>query len=124
MESRSNHKNRTRSISCKVKEEQYRSLQELADRDGRPLGEWCREVILDSTRNASDAVPLFARGLLEELAALRGIVSSVMYDLATHSSVTEERMNQIIRHAEQTKFERAAHTIDQFLKRNAQALHE
>ena len=119
-----NHKNRTRSISCKVKEEQYRSLQELADREGRPLGEWCREVIVGAIGNGGHRAEAFPKLILEELAALRGIVSSVIYDLATGSSLSVERMNEIIAHADQTKFERAAQIISQLLKRQPDTRHE
>ena len=62
--------------------------------------------------------------MLEELAALRGIVSSVIYDLATESSLSVERMNEIIAHADQTKFERAAQIISQLLKRQPDTRHE
>ena len=119
-----NHKNRTRSISCKVKEEQYRSLQELADREGRPLGEWCREVIVGAIGNRGHLAEAFPKLILEELAALRGIVSSVIYDLATESSLSVERMNEIIVHADQTKFERAAQIISQLLKRQPDTRHD
>ena len=119
-----NHKNRTRSVSCKVKEEQYRSLQELADREGRPLGEWCREVILASIEGKALLTEAFARLILEELAALRSIVSSVIYDLATEPSLSVERMNQIITHADQVKFERAVETFNQFLKHPSDRRHE
>ena len=124
METAVNHKNRTRSISCKVKEEQYRSLQEVADREGRPLGEWCREVIVGAIRNRGPLAEAFPKLILEELAALRGIVSSVIYDLATDSRLSVERMNEIIAHADQTKFERAAQIISQLLKRQPDTRHE
>ena len=119
-----NHKNRTRSISCKVKEEQYWSLQELADREGRPLGEWCREVIVGAIGKRGPLAEAFPKLILEELAALRGIVSSVIYDLATESSLSVERMNEIIAHADQTKFERAGQIISQLLKRQLDIRHE
>jgi hypothetical protein len=119
-----NHKSRTRSVSCKVKEEQYQSLQLLADREGRPLGEWCREVILASIEGKALLTEAFARLFLEELVALRSIVSSVIYDLASEHSLSVERMNQIIAHADQVKFERAGKIIEQVLKRESETRHE
>jgi hypothetical protein len=110
---------RTHTVGCKVKESEYTQIESIAERSGKQAGEWCREVILDAIQNASTPVSSFERILLEELAALRGIVSSVMYDLTTGSSMSVERMKQIIAHADQTKFERAARTIDQLPKRQS-----
>ena len=75
-------------------------------------------------QNTSSPVSFVEQAVLEELAALRGIVSSVIYDLATESSLSVERMNEIIAHADQTKFERAAQIISQLLKRQPDTRHE
>ena len=66
-----NSKNRTRSISCKVKEEEHRWLQLLADREGRPLGEWCREVILGTINQRYHECDTLLKLILEEQAAMR-----------------------------------------------------
>src|SRR5262249_41006786 len=124
MKTAMNHKNRTRSISCKVKEEQYRSLQELADREARPLGEWCREVIVGAIGNRGHLSEDFAKLILEELAALRGMASSLIYDGPTYSSRGVERMKEIIVYADKAKFERAAQIISQLLKRHPDPRHE
>ena len=81
-------------------------------------------MILDAIEERADLTEAFGKLILEQLAALRGIVSSVMYDLATQASLNAERMNQIITHAEQTKFERAAQIINQLLKRQPDTHHE
>ena len=82
-------------------------------------------MILDAIENRGQVPSLSSTNVvLEELAALRGIVSSVIYDLATESSLSVERMNEIIAHADQTKFERAAQIISQLLKRQPDTRHE
>jgi hypothetical protein len=86
-------------------------------------GEWCRAVVLEGTREKEAAVSRFEQMLLEEFTALRSIVSSVIYDLATESSLSVERMDQIIAHADQVKFERAGKIIEQVLKRESN-IHE
>jgi hypothetical protein len=74
---------RTHTVGCKVKESEYTQIESVAARGGRQAGEWCREVILDAIQNSSNPVSFVEQAVLEELAALRGIVSSVIYDLAT-----------------------------------------
>jgi hypothetical protein len=81
-------------------------------------------VILDAIQNTSSPVSFVEQAVFEELAALRGIVSSVIYDLATESSLSVERMNEIIAHADQTKFERAAQIVNQLLQRQLDHRHE
>jgi len=115
---------RTRTVGCKVKESEYTQIESLAARSGRQAGEWCRELILDAIQNTSNPVSFVEQAVFEELAALRGIVSSVIYDLATDSSLSVERMNQIIAHADQTKFERATQIISQLLQRQSETRHE
>jgi hypothetical protein len=115
---------RTHTVGCKVKESEYTQIESIAERSGKQAGEWCREVILDAIQNTSSPVSFVEQAVLEELAALRGIVSSVIYDLATEYSPSVERMNQIIAHADQTKFERAAQIISQLLKRQPDTRHE
>ena len=115
---------RTHSVGCKVKESEYTQIESIAERTGKQAAEWCREVILDAIQNTSSPVSFVEQAVFEELAALRGIVSSVIYDLATGSSPSVERMNEIIARADQTKFERAAQIITQVLKRQSDTRHE
>jgi len=70
-------------------------------------------------RKKDQPVVPFEQTLIEEFVALRSIISSVMFDLATQSTLTTERMNQIIAHAEQSKFARASQIIGQLLKRQS-----
>jgi hypothetical protein len=74
-----------------------------------------RTVLQESLRGKT--IPILEQTLLEEPAALRSIVSTLMFDLVTGSSLTEERMHEIIAHAEEFKFERAAHIVSQLLNR-------
>jgi hypothetical protein len=115
---------RIRYLGFRLTEDQHARVSSVAEQQEIKPGEWCRAVVLEAARKKEDLVSFFEQRLLEELAGLRSIVSSVIYDLATGSSPSVERMNEIIAHADQTKFEHAAQIISQLLKRQPDTRHE
>jgi hypothetical protein len=68
---------RTRSIGVRVAEADFVRLQGLADAEGRPLGEWCREVLL---ARAERGKPTPAeQTVVSEVLALRTILLNVVF---------------------------------------------
>ena len=114
---RVNKEQKRRYLGFRVTEGQHARVSSSAEQQGVSPGECCRAIVLEAMREKDQPVVPFEQTLLEEFAALRSIISSVMFDLATQSTLTTERMNQIISHAEQSKIERASHIIGQLLKR-------
>jgi hypothetical protein len=113
-------KHKTHHVGFRLTELEHSQLAALAEQQGVSPGECCRTVLQESLRGKT--MPILEQTLLEELAALRSIVSTLMFDLVTGSSLTEERMHEIIAHAEECKFERAAHIVRQLLNRHPSAL--
>lgn len=106
-----------RYLGFRVTEGQHAKVSFIAEQEEVSPGEWCRAVVLEAMRKKDQPVVPFEQTLLEEFAAMRSIISSVMFDLTTQSTLTTKRMNQIIAHAEQSKFARASYIIGQLLKR-------
>lgn len=63
---------RTKSIGFKVSEEEYAQLETVAQASGQTLGEWCREVVLESGQETKPTGPggAEAQALMAELVAL------------------------------------------------------
>ena len=95
---------RRRYLGFRLTDDQHAAVSSVAEQQGVKPGEWCRAVVLEHTRKREGPVSFFEQMLVEELTALRSVVSSVVYDLATESSLSVERMNEIIAHADQVKF--------------------
>lgn len=110
----SSRKHKTHHVGFRLTEADHFRLTALAEEQGVSPGECCRAVLQETLRGKT--IPTFGQTVLEELAALRTIVSTLMFDLATGSTLTTDRMDQIITHAEQSKAERAAHIIHQLLR--------
>lgn len=62
---------RTKSIGVRVSESDFTKLQEIADLNGKPLGEWCRDVLLEVARHPA-GTPI-EQAVLAELIGLRTI---------------------------------------------------
>jgi hypothetical protein len=85
---------RTRAIGFRVTENDFASLQTLAEQEGRPLGEWCREIIFERVKGGDRSPAVLDQVILEELLALRMIVTSLLFDL-TKGKMTPEQMEKL-----------------------------
>jgi hypothetical protein len=88
---------RTRSVSTKVTDDEYATLEKAAS--GATVSEWVRGVLLAAagTRPSSDVM------LMGELLALRTIVLNLHYALAAGETVTFESMQRLIARADGDK---------------------
>ena len=99
---------RTRSVGTKLTEEEYGRLESLAADRGLTVGEWVREVLLETGQGARPpAASPTEQALLAELIALRTIVLNLVYDLASGEPLTPERMQDLIAKADGDKREKA-----------------
>jgi hypothetical protein len=96
---------RTKSIGLKVSEADFATLQALADQEGRPLAEWCREALLNWAKihGAAPAEPV----LLAEVLGLRTILVNLFFRIANAEQVTPTEMQQVIERADADKFKKA-----------------
>jgi hypothetical protein len=105
---------RTKSIGFKVSEEEYGRLETAAQRSGRTLGEWCREVVLNR-RETTPTGPSGAevQALMAELVALRTILLNVLYKQANGEGLTAEVMQRLIERADADKLKKAQARLEQ-----------
>lgn len=96
---------RTKSIGLKVSEADFATLQTLADQEGRPLAELCREALLDCAEihRAAPAEPV----LLAEVLGLRTILINLFFRFANAEHITPTEMEQVIERADADKFKKA-----------------
>lgn len=96
---------RTKSIGVRVAEADFVRLQALADAEGRPLSEWCREILLERAagRQPNGQEPV----ALAEVLALRTIILNLFYALSRGEGITGEGMQEIIQRADAEKIKKA-----------------
>ena len=98
----------SKTIGVRVTEADYARLQALADAQGKPVGEWCRTVLLDLAQSLGDKPKPIEQALLAEVIALRTIVANLTYAFTSEGKVTREHMLAVIDRADKTKLKRAA----------------
>ena len=100
---------RSRTVSCKVTEEEYERLVAAADRAKKSVGEWCREALVERTQGREPTA--VEQAVLAEVLSLRTILLNVHYTVANGEQVTEARMREVIERAEGDKLAKAARRL-------------
>jgi hypothetical protein len=103
---------RTKCIGVRVREADFARLQALADSEGKSLGEWCREILLQRAAaprpgEADQTV------VLSEVLALRTIFLNSIFMLSRDKGITEDEMNELIERADSEKHKRATQCLKQ-----------
>lgn len=111
---------RTKTLSTKVSEEEFRDLEAVASKEGLTLSEWCREALLASVncqepKSATDSAATGQVALLAELVALRAILLNVLFRQANGQTVTAEEMQGLIDRADSDKVRKARERLEQVL---------
>jgi hypothetical protein len=96
---------RSRTVGCKVTEEEYARLSAEAERANKSLGEWSREVLLGEAGNRPPSVP--EQAVMAEVLALRTILLNLHFAVATGGTITPEQMQKFIERADEEKNRKA-----------------
>jgi len=111
---------RSRAIGFRVTEADFASLQALAAEAGRPLGEWCRELIFERVKDQGRSSAVLDQVILEELLAFRMLVISLLYNLTndvTKGKISPEQMEKLFAQVDEAKLKRAEEILGHAVKR-------
>jgi hypothetical protein len=106
---------RTKSIGTKVSQEEYARLERAAQQASKTLGEWCREVMLNSANGQAangSRGDAGAEALMAEVVALRAILLNVLFKQANGQRVTPEEMQGLIDRADSDKLRKARERLE------------
>ena len=99
---------RTRTVGCKMTDNEYERLSAVAEGDGMTLGEWVREVLLERADGRKPSV--IEETLLAETLALRTILLNLHFTVG--ETITAEGMQAIIDRADAGKAKKAAERLE------------
>jgi hypothetical protein len=102
----------TRHVGTRLTPDEAKRLEMRAQEQGLTASEWLRQVTLQVLE-----FPSAARLLLAEMMSLRKIVLALHADLLQGQRPTEQRVREVIEHAESTKFAMADNRIQAFRSR-------
>ncbi len=100
---------RNRTVGCKMTDSEYERLSAVVESEGMTLGEWCREVLLESAEGRKPSV--IEETLLAEVLALRTILLNLHFTVAKGEAITAEGMQEIIERADAGKAKKAAERL-------------
>lgn len=107
---------RTRSAGAKVTDKEYAQLEELAQRRGLTLGEWCREILLSQLKPSLASVP--EQTILAEVLGLRMITINLLRALGNREALTQENMQKVIQWADTEKLTTAVERLQEAAARD------
>jgi hypothetical protein len=105
---------RTRTVPTKVTEEEFTRLEAQATERGVNLSEWVREALLDGLK--PDEAP-GNETLLAEVMALRAIVINLAVAQVRGQAVSQEKIQNLIDHADLERFPLVEERIGEAAKR-------
>lgn len=109
---------RNRTVGCKVTASDYEKLAAAARQEGRTLGEWCRDVLLERAEGRQPSMA--EETVLAEVLGLRTILLNLFYKLAMCEAVTAEEMKEVIERADASKLLKAQERLEAAAKKSSQ----
>jgi hypothetical protein len=101
--------NRRKTIGVKVSETAYERLRDVAESQGKNLGEWCRERILEAADPPVPSVTDFA--LMAEVAATQVMLIDMLSLIGRDGKLSPQKAQEIVDKAHDEKFDEALDLI-------------
>jgi hypothetical protein len=102
---------RTRTVAFRVTETDFAQLQAVAEASQRPLGEWCRDLVLESIRHPAGTPG--EQAVVAEVIGMRTIVANLIFAFTSGGTITADLMQDFVSRADGTKLQRAAEFLRQ-----------
>jgi hypothetical protein len=101
---------RNQTLSTKLTETEYRTVEKESSADGKTTGEWLRDLILRSLRSGANDAELIA---LSEIVGVRLLLVNVLRSLVTGQRMTAEVFDKLVNDIGATKYDLAAKLISE-----------
>jgi hypothetical protein len=98
---------RTKTVGCKMTENEHALIESLAQRKGKSLSDWCREALIACAVAEQKPKVDLTRTVLEELLALRTILMTILFRIASGQKLGEDQMKAVVEKADGSKRSRA-----------------
>ena len=99
---------RNQTLSTKLTETEYRTVEKASSADGKTTGEWLRDLTLRSLRSGANDTELIA---LSEIVGVRLLLVNVLRSLGTGQRMTAEAFDKLVNEIGATKYELAGKLI-------------
>ncbi len=97
------------STNAKVTRDEHDELEAAAKREGKALGEWAREVLLEKARSGPTGTAIFT-----ELIALRLLMNGVLRSIVVGEKMSPQIYQQLVTEVRNTKRDAARDVLTQY----------
>ena len=99
---------RNQTLSTKLTETEYRTVEKASSADGKTTGEWLRDLTLRSLRSGANDTEIIA---LSEIVGVRLLLVNVLRSLGTGQRMSAEAFDKLVNEIGATKYELAGKLI-------------
>jgi hypothetical protein len=99
---------RNQTVSTKLTETEYRTVERASSADGKTTGEWLRDLTLRSLSSGANDTELIA---LSEIVGVRLLLVNVLRSLGTGQRITAEAFDKLVNEIGAAKYDLAAKLI-------------
>lgn len=101
--------NRTRHVAFRVSPQDYQIPAGAAERDRKPLREWCRDKILEVLRPKNPSPFYYA--LMAEISATEAILIDLLCAIGRDGKISQEKAQTLVDAAHGAKYKEAAELL-------------
>lgn len=101
--------NRTRHVAFRVSPQDYQILAGAAERDRKPLREWCRDKILEVLRPKNPSPFYYA--LMAEISATEAILIDLLCAIGRDGKISQEKAQALVDAAHSAKYKEATELL-------------
>ncbi len=95
----------TKHVGFRLRPSTFDQIQSLADKAGKQVNDWCREVALQCAKGAIASPTEFA--VIAEIAATQTIVIEIFCALGSGAKITTQKVQEIVNKADNNKYKEA-----------------
>lgn len=101
--------NRTRHVAFRVSPQDYQALMGVAERDRKPLREWCRDKILEAARPENPSPFYYA--MMAEISATEAILIDLLCAIGRDGKISQQNAQALVDAAHNAKYKEAAELL-------------
>ncbi len=99
----------TKHVGFRLRPSTFDQIQLLADKAGKQVNDWCREVVLQCAKGATASPTEFA--IIAEIAATQTIVIEMLCAVGGGGKITTQKAQEIVNKADNSKFREATEIL-------------
>ena len=99
----------TKHVGFRLRPSTFDQIQLLADKAGKPVNDWCREVVLQCAKGVPTSAMEFA--VMAEIAATQAIIIEMFSAVGGGAKITTQKAQEIVDKVDNRKYRQALELV-------------